>query len=57
MADIVKDPHFLARQSVLTVDGTPMQGLIAGLSKTPGKVRWSGRALGADTEEVLDELA
>ena len=38
------------------VDGTPMQGLIAKLSKTPGSIRWAGRPLGADQAEVLAEL-
>jgi crotonobetainyl-CoA:carnitine CoA-transferase CaiB-like acyl-CoA transferase len=26
------------------------------LSSTPGQVRWTGRAHGADTDEVLSEL-
>jgi crotonobetainyl-CoA:carnitine CoA-transferase CaiB-like acyl-CoA transferase len=34
-----------------------MQGLIARLSATPGRIRHAGRPLGADTEEVLAELA
>ena len=33
-----------------------MQGLIAGLSRTPGQIRHAGRPLGADTEAVLAEL-
>ena len=45
-----------ARGSIIEVDGTPMQGLIARLSRTPGRVRWAGRPLGADTEEVRAEL-
>ncbi|MSO87679.1 MAG: CoA transferase [Acidimicrobiia bacterium] len=48
MADIANDPHFAARQSIVTVDGVPMQGLVAHLSATPGHIRWPGRALGAD---------
>ena len=36
MADIATDPHYLARGSVVEVDGVPMQGLIARLSATPG---------------------
>lgn len=56
MADIAADPHYVARQSIITVDGTPMQNLVAHLSRTPGSVRWAGRPLGADTEEVLAEL-
>jgi len=56
MADIATDPHYAARDTVIEVDGVPMQGLVARLSATPGAVRWSGRPLGADTDEVLDEL-
>ncbi len=48
MADIAADPHYAARGSMIEVDGVPMQGLLAKLSKTPGEVRWPGRALGAD---------
>ncbi len=51
MADIARDPHYAARGSIITVDGVPMQGLIARLSATPGEVRWPGRALGADAPE------
>ncbi|MBK5332811.1 MAG: CoA transferase, partial [Ilumatobacteraceae bacterium] len=36
MADISADPHYAARQAIAEVDGTPMQGLIAHLSATPG---------------------
>jgi crotonobetainyl-CoA:carnitine CoA-transferase CaiB-like acyl-CoA transferase len=56
MADIASDPHFRHRGAIETVDGTPMQGLIARLSATPGAIRWAGRAPGADTAEVLAEL-
>ncbi|TMM16492.1 MAG: CoA transferase [Actinobacteria bacterium] len=53
MADILGDPHVTARRAVCDVDGTPMQGVVARLSATPGHLRWSGRPLGADNEEVL----
>ena len=33
-----------------------MQGPVARLSRTPAEMRWAGRALGADTDEVLREL-
>ncbi|MEY2521581.1 MAG: hypothetical protein QOJ66_146 [Ilumatobacteraceae bacterium] len=52
MADISADPHYAARQAIATVDGTPMQGLIAHLSATPGVLRWQGRALDADGDEI-----
>lgn len=56
MAELAQDPHARARGMVVDVGGTPMQGLIAGLSATPGRLRWAGRPLGADTESVLAEL-
>ena len=56
MAGLAADPHAVARGLVADVDGTPMQGLIARLSATPGRLRWSGRPLGADTAQVLAEL-
>jgi crotonobetainyl-CoA:carnitine CoA-transferase CaiB-like acyl-CoA transferase len=52
MADISADPHYAARQAIAEVDGTPMQGLIAHLSATPGVLRWQGRALDADGDEI-----
>ena len=50
------DPHVEARQMVTKLDGTPMQGLVAHLSRTPGRLRWAGRPLGSDTDAVLDDL-
>jgi crotonobetainyl-CoA:carnitine CoA-transferase CaiB-like acyl-CoA transferase len=52
MADIAADPHYAARQAITEVDGTPMQGLIAHFSATPGDLRWQGRALDADGDEI-----
>ncbi|MGZ4673655.1 MAG: CaiB/BaiF CoA transferase family protein, partial [Ilumatobacteraceae bacterium] len=43
MADISVDPHYAERQAIVVVDGTPMQGLVAKLSATPGALRWQGR--------------
>jgi crotonobetainyl-CoA:carnitine CoA-transferase CaiB-like acyl-CoA transferase len=57
MADIVVDPHLSARGAIVEVDGVPMQDVIARLSATPGGVRFAARALGADNDEVLGELA
>ncbi len=56
MADIATDPHLAARGALVEVDGVPVQAPIARLSATPGAVRWLGRALGVDTDEVLAEL-
>ncbi len=56
MEDIAADPHFRERGIVVDVDGTPMQGLIARLSQTPGRLRWTGRALDADGADIRAEL-
>jgi crotonobetainyl-CoA:carnitine CoA-transferase CaiB-like acyl-CoA transferase len=54
--ELAADPHVVARQILVEVDGVPMPGPIARLSATPGRVRFAGRPLGADTDEVLAEL-
>jgi len=54
MADIAVDPHYAARHAIADVGGTPMQGLIARLSATPGQLRWSGRALDADGDAIRE---
>ena len=56
MHDLLADPHVVARGVFVEVDGVVMQGPVARLTRTPGEVRFVGRALGADTESVLDEL-
>jgi crotonobetainyl-CoA:carnitine CoA-transferase CaiB-like acyl-CoA transferase len=53
MADIATDEHYAARQMIPVVGSTPMQGLIAALSKTPGVLGWEGRPLDADREDIL----
>jgi crotonobetainyl-CoA:carnitine CoA-transferase CaiB-like acyl-CoA transferase len=52
MADIAGDRHYRHRQAIVTVDGTPMQGLLAKLSATPGVLRWQGRPLDADGDDI-----
>ena len=54
MRDLMADPHVQARGVFVTVDGVVMQGPVARLSRTPGEVRFAGRALGADSDDVLD---
>jgi crotonobetainyl-CoA:carnitine CoA-transferase CaiB-like acyl-CoA transferase len=54
MADIAADPHYRSRETIIEVDGTPMQSLIARLSETPGAVRWVGPQLDAHGAEVRD---
>jgi crotonobetainyl-CoA:carnitine CoA-transferase CaiB-like acyl-CoA transferase len=54
MADLAADPHMRSRSAVVDVEGTPMQGLVARLSATPGAVRWTGRALDADGASIRE---
>jgi crotonobetainyl-CoA:carnitine CoA-transferase CaiB-like acyl-CoA transferase len=54
MADIAVDPHFAARNMIQVVGDTPMQGLIAALSKTPGELRWEGKPHNADRDDIVD---
>ena len=55
MADISADPHYAAREAIVDVEGTPMQGLLAKLSATPGALRWHGRGLDADGDEIREK--
>ncbi len=52
MADIAADPHYAHRGAIESLDGTPMQSVIARLSATPGALRWAGRDLDADGDEI-----
>jgi len=53
MSDIATDPHFAARNMIQTVGNTPMQGLIAALSKTPGELRWEGGTIDSDRDGIV----
>jgi crotonobetainyl-CoA:carnitine CoA-transferase CaiB-like acyl-CoA transferase len=56
MREVLADPHVRARSVFVEVDGVVMQGPVARLSRTPAEMRWAGRPLGADTEEVFGAL-
>lgn len=61
VADIVADPHYQARDMLLTntlPDGTQvkMPGIVPKLSETPGGVRWLGPALGEHGPALLAAL-
>jgi formyl-CoA transferase len=56
MADIAEDPHFSARGTIADVGGVAMQGLIARLSATPGRISGPAPGLGADSDEIRAEL-
>lgn len=52
MADIATDPHYAHRGVIEKLDDTPMQSVIARLSATPGALRWAGRDLDADGDQI-----
>ena len=56
MGDLFADEHFRRRGLFTTVEDIVMQAVSPRLSRTPGKVNFAGRPLGADSEEVLAEL-
>ncbi len=60
-AELIEDPQVRALEMVTTVEDPDlgpvrMQNVLFRMSETPGSIRWTGRALGADTDEVLAEL-
>ncbi|MFD5679312.1 MULTISPECIES: CaiB/BaiF CoA transferase family protein [Streptomyces griseus group] len=59
--DLVDDPHVRATGMLTTVEDEDfgpllMHNVMWRMSRTPGRIRHTGRALGADTDEVLGEL-
>ena len=61
VADLVRDEHVLAREVFIDVPHPVLgpvtqQNVLFRMSETPGAVRYAGRALGEDTDEVLAEL-
>ena len=62
-ADLVVDPHVAAREMILRLMApgfdrpVPMNGIVPKLSRTPGAVRSVGPELGADTDQVLTQVA
>jgi len=61
IADIVKDPQYIARGMLETVtlpDGTALRlpTFVPKFSETPGRTRWIGPPLGAHNEEVYKGL-
>jgi crotonobetainyl-CoA:carnitine CoA-transferase CaiB-like acyl-CoA transferase len=59
-ADIVKDPHYLARQMIETVQTSagPLKvpGVLPKLSRTPGRLGAGGPRLGEHTDDLLAGL-
>ena len=60
IADIVQDPHYLARADIVTVPdddfgSVRMQGVVPRFAATPGEVRHAGRSLGADNRAIYGD--
>jgi crotonobetainyl-CoA:carnitine CoA-transferase CaiB-like acyl-CoA transferase len=53
MRELLADPHVKARHVFVDVGGVIMQGPVARLLRTPAELRWPGRELGADNDDVL----
>ncbi|MEL6245209.1 MAG: CoA transferase, partial [Pseudomonadota bacterium] len=59
--DMLADAHIAAREAIVRIadpvlGDVPMQAVAPKLSQTPGKIRSTGPALGADTARVLNEI-
>jgi crotonobetainyl-CoA:carnitine CoA-transferase CaiB-like acyl-CoA transferase len=59
--DIVEDPHIRQTGMLVEVDDDDlgpllMHNVMWRMSATPGKIRFTGRGLGADTNAVLEEI-
>lgn len=60
-AEMLSDPHYLAREMVLRATSragieTPMTGIVPRFSRTPGRVRDVGPDLGEHTDDVAGEI-
>ena len=58
MEDIFADPHYRARDMLVDVHDdvlgpVTVPGIVPKLSRTPGRIRWAGRDIGADTADVM----
>lgn len=61
IADIFEDPHFRARDQLVTLDDpevgeVTIPGVIPKLSKTPGRIKSLGQGLGASNADVYGKL-
>src|SRR5579884_112395 len=61
IADIVEDPQYAAREAIITIEDDDlgpvrMQNVVPKFTRTPGKVRHTGRArIGHDQDDVLED--
>ena len=59
--DMFSDPHFEARDMIQSVkidekDDLKVPGIMPKFSKTPGKIKWAGKGLGADNKEIYHDV-
>jgi len=59
--EVFEDPQYQALDTITTVEDPDlgpvrMQNVLYRLSETPGGINWTGRKMGADTDEVFAEL-
>ena len=62
LTDIFQDPHYEARETIVRAEdedlgSVAMAAIVPRLTAAPGKIRHSGRHIGADTADVLTRLA
>jgi crotonobetainyl-CoA:carnitine CoA-transferase CaiB-like acyl-CoA transferase len=60
-SDVLRDPQYAALESIITVPDEElgplkMQNVLFRMLGTRGRVRWSGRPMGQDTQSVLAEI-
>ncbi|GAA3557433.1 CoA transferase [Nonomuraea rosea] len=61
VTDLAEDPQYAALETFVEVPdeelgSVTMQNVLFRMSETPGEIRWPGRPIGRDTDEVLGEL-
>lgn len=62
IAEIFEDPHFIARENIVSVEdeelkgSLKMQNVVGNFSRTPGKIRHAGPKLGEHNKEVLIDM-
>ena len=59
--DMLRDEQYAARENIVEVEDPeigpfPMQNVVPRLTRTPGRVRWTGPRLGEHNDEVLGDV-
>ena len=60
ISDIMKDPQFEALRTIVSVEDPnlgdiKMQNVLYRMNQTPGEIKWTGRAKGADSRKILKD--